>query len=92
MRCRRLSSSHQNPSEVDDITMTSFESQLLVLLQLHFTFPKYIIIFLRNAHESPCLMHRLGIWSHYSCLVILCTWGAKPLICTRHKLQVTRSM
>ena len=23
---------HQNPSEVDDVTMTSFESQLLVLV------------------------------------------------------------
>ena len=64
MRCRRLSSSHRNPIEVNDVTMTSSESQLLFLLQLHITFPKYIIIFLWTAHESPCLSHRLGSWSH----------------------------
>ena len=38
MRRRRLSFSHHSPSEVDDITMTSFESQILVLLQLHLHF------------------------------------------------------
>ena len=32
MRRRHLSSSHPNPSEVNDITMTSSQSQLLVLL------------------------------------------------------------